>query len=41
MTPVSVRTLAGLDELSPLIKQLPIAALFLAAAVHERHHPDA
>lgn len=33
MTPGPVRTLAGLDELSPLLKQLPIAALFLAAVV--------
>ncbi|MET1089393.1 MAG: SpoIIE family protein phosphatase [Arthrobacter sp.] len=33
MTPVSVRGLAGLDELSPLVKQLPITALFVAAAV--------
>lgn len=33
MTPGSLRNLAGLDELSPLIKQLPIAVLFLAAAV--------
>jgi len=33
MTPGPVRSLAGLDELSPLVKQLPIAALFVAAAV--------
>ncbi len=33
MTPGPARILVGLDELSPLRKQLPFAALFLAAAL--------